>query len=212
MTYIAFEGGEGSGKSTQARILSKRLKAVFTREPGATALGKSIRGLLLSDSTVGLDPSAEAYLMAADRIQHIKEIVSPALDAGKTVISDRSVYSSLAYQGFGRELGLEFVRQINALALDDFWPDLVVFINVPLEVTKSRLTRKLDRFESAGHDFHERVLDGYQKLSVEDPKRWLVVDGVGSIEEVTSRVWAALPDSITHKKSDSPIESNDSLF
>jgi len=199
MSYIAFEGGEGSGKSTQAQILAERLGAVLTREPGATDLGSKIRQLLLADSGIAIDRKAEVLLMAADRVQHISEVVQPALETGRMVVSDRSVYSSLAYQGFGRELGIEYVRQINRLSLEQFWPEVVVLIDITLEEANKRLDRDLDRFESAGTEFHQRVLDGYQKLAADDPGRWVVVSGLGDIDAVAERVWSSLPASCKPK-------------
>ena len=199
MSYIAFEGGEGSGKSTQAQILAERLGAVLTREPGATDLGSKIRQLLLADSGIAIDRKAEVLLMAADRVQHISEVVQPALETGSIVVSDRSVYSSLAYQGFGRELGIEYVRQINRLSLEQFWPEVVVLIDITLEEANKRLDRDLDRFESAGTEFHQRVLDGYQKLAADDPGRWVVVSGLGDIDAVAERVWSSLPASCKPK-------------
>lgn len=192
MTYIAFEGGEGSGKSTQAELLAKRLGAVATREPGGTALGLAVRQILLSNETSELSPQAEALLMSADRAQHIAHVVKPSLAEGKTVVSDRSVYSSLAYQGEGRGLGMDHVRSLNRWALGDTWPDLVVFIDVPVDVAMARLKRGLDRFEQAGKEFHQRVLAGYHKLASEDANLWLTIDGTGTVDEVGERVWQAV--------------------
>lgn len=187
---IAFEGGEGSGKSTQAALLAGRLGALLTREPGATAVGKAIRALVLDPGTVDLDPRAEALLMAADRAQHVAEVVGPALADGRTVVTDRYLYSSLAYQGFGRGLDLDEVRALSAFAQAPE-ADLVVLLTVPPDVRVARLDRALDRFE-ADVALHERVHAGFLALAERDPARWVVVDGTGTIEEVAERVWAAV--------------------
>jgi dTMP kinase len=187
---IAFEGGEGSGKSTQARRLAERIGAVLTREPGATPVGTSIRALLLDRDTVGLDHRAEALLLAADRAQHVATVIAPALAAGQHVVTDRYLYSSLAYQGYGRGLPLDQVRALSEFAgAPD--ADLVVLLTVSPAVRASRLRRALDRFEADGDDFHERVEAGFAALAAADPERWVVIDGDGALDEVTARVWAA---------------------
>ena len=191
-SYIAFEGGEGSGKSTQAALVAERLDAVLTREPGATALGVELRRLLLGagDWTVG--PRAEALLMAADRAQHLDDVVGPALARGRHVVSDRSAYSSLAYQGGGRELGIDQVRAINAWAVADRWPDVVVYLRVDREVARSRLNRSLDRLEQEGEAFHRRVGAAFDQLAEREPDRWLVIDGHRPPDEVGNEVWQRL--------------------
>lgn len=198
MTYVTFEGGEGSGKSTQARLLAKRLdNPVVTREPGATPLGVQLRALLLnSGQGFDINDRAETLMMAADRAQHVAEVVRPALDDGRTVLSDRSVYSSLAYQGAGRQLGVGEVKQLNEWALDGCWPDLVVLLDVQRETAQNRLNRTLDRLEQASEAFHIRVLDGYRAMAAEDPDRWVVVPAEGSIDEVAARVWSAVSERL----------------
>jgi dTMP kinase len=190
--YVAFEGGEGCGKSTQAARLAARLDAVLTHEPGATAAGAAIRSLLLDPATGMLDARAEALLMAADRAQHTAEVVRPALDAGRDVVSDRSAHSSLAYQGYGRGLLLEDVRWLSTWATGDTWPDLVVLLDVPAEVAASRVAGAPDRIEAAGHEFHRRVAEGFRALAAADPDRWVVVDGAGEPDEVEAAVAAAM--------------------
>jgi len=185
---IAFEGGEGSGKSTQARLLAERLGAVLTHEPGATKLGAALRALLLDGDQV--DPRAEALLMAADRAQHVAEVIAPALARGETVVTDRYLYSSLAYQGFGRGLDLDAVRALSEFASAPP-ADVVVLVTVPATVREQRLGRALDRIESADAAFHERVEAGFRHLAAGDPARWVVVDGTGTVEEVAARVWEA---------------------
>lgn len=191
-TYIAFEGGEGCGKSTQAAIVAERLDAVLTREPGATPLGVELRRLLLGTGDWSVGHRSEALMMAADRAQHLDELVGPALAAGRHVVSDRSAYSSLAYQGGGRELGIETVRGINEWAIAGRWPDVVVYLRVDREVAKGRLNRSLDRLEREGEDFHRRVFEAFDGLAEAEPERWLTVEAEGGVDEVADRVWAVL--------------------
>jgi dTMP kinase len=191
VTFIAFEGGEASGKSTQAARLATRLGAVLTREPGGTAVGERIRDLLLDRAVDQLDARAEALLMAAARAQHVAEVVAPALAEGRDVVSDRYADSSLAYQGYGRGLPLDEVRSLSDWATTGLWPDLVVLLDVPDDVARARL-RSLDRFEAEGGGFHDRVLAGFRALAHADPERWVVVDGVGTPDEVEQRVWSAV--------------------
>lgn len=197
---IAFEGGEATGKSTQARRLAERLgeTAVLTREPGDTAVGAAIRALLLDSDPgpQGLDPRAEALLMAADRAQHVAEIVRPALDAGMVVVTDRYVGSSLAYQGFGRGLPVEEIASLSAFATGGLDADLVVLLTVAPEVRTARLQARsgadLDRLEREGGGFHDRVEQGFASLAAADPARWIVVDGAGDVDDVHDRVWRAV--------------------
>lgn len=191
-SYIAFEGGEGSGKSTQAALVAERLGATLTREPGATALGVELRRLLLGSGDWTVGARAEALMMAADRAQHLDEVVEPSLAAGRHVISDRSAYSSLAYQGGGRELGIEEIRAINAWAVADRWPDVVVYLRVDREVARARLNRSLDRLEQEGDDFHLRVGAAFDQLAKDEPDRWLVIDGDRDPVEITDDIWRQL--------------------
>jgi len=193
--WVALEGGDGSGKSTQARLLADALGAVLTREPGGTAVGARIRALLLDPGTTALDARAEALLMAADRAQHMAEVVAPALAGGRDVVSDRSAWSSLAYQGYGRGLPVEALRRLSDWALGGRWPDLAVLIDVPADVADARLSaagRAADRFEGEGDAFHRRVLDGFRTLASAQPDRWAVVDGTRPVEDVAARVLAVV--------------------
>lgn len=190
--YIAFEGGEGSGKSTQASRLAERLDAVLTREPGGTDLGARLRELLLNTTDVPIGARSEALMMAADRAQHLDEVVVPALASGRHVVSDRSAYSSMAYQGGGRKLGVDMIQRLNDFAIDGRWPDVVVLLTVPADAARSRLDRSLDRIEQAGDGFHKRVVDAFTEMAAADPSRWVVVDGEGTIDEVAERVWQAV--------------------
>jgi dTMP kinase len=188
-TYIAFEGAEGSGKSTHARRLAAALEAVITQETGGTEVGARLREILHDTSVDDLDDRAEALIVAADRAQHLARVVRPALAAGRTVVSDRSVYSTLAYQGYGRGLDLEELRRINDWAMHGRWPDLVVFLDVPDDVAAARLaTRQLDRFEREGADFHRRVVDGFRTLAAADPDRWVAIHPDGAKDDVSAGV------------------------
>lgn len=189
---IAFEGGEGTGKSTQAALLAERLDAVLTREPGGTAIGSRIRALVLDPANQELGDRAEALLMAADRAQHVAEVIRPALDAGRVVVTDRFAGSSLAYQSYGRGLPLDEVEQLSRWATDGIWPDLVVLLDVPETVADERLGAERDRMEGVGDGFHQRVVAGFRSLALADPDRWVVLDGTGTIDEVAARVWAAV--------------------
>ncbi len=190
--YIAFEGGEGSGKSTQAARVAERLDAVLTREPGATPLGGELRRLLLGSGDWTVGARAEALMMAADRAQHLDEIVVPALAAGRHVVSDRTAYSSLAYQGAGRGLGIDDVRVVNEWAIDGRWPDLVVYLRVDRAVARGRLDRALDRLEREGEQFHRVVGEAFDALAAAEPDRWVVIDGDRPVDEVAVDVWGAV--------------------
>ena len=188
--WIAFEGGEGTGKSTQAARLASALDAVLTREPGGTAVGARVRDVLLDPSVAGMDPRAEALLMAADRAQHVAEVVRPALAAGRSVVSDRSAYSSLAYQGYGRGLGVESIRSLCGWATAELWPDVVILLDVPAGVADDRRKDPPDRMESSGDAFFSSVAEGFRSLAADEPARWIVIDGTGSVDDVADRVRA----------------------
>jgi dTMP kinase len=203
--FVVFEGGEGSGKSTQARLLTDRWGADLTFEPGDTAVGARLRDILLDPATGYLDPRAEALLMAADRAHHVATSIRPALHRGRDVVCDRFVGSSVAYQGYGRALGAEAVAALSAFATDGLVPDLVVLLEVPAEEARTRMAAAgaPDRLEAAGDAFHARVAHGYREQAAADPDRWVVVDGTGSVEEVAARVGTAvdarLPDPAVHR-------------
>ena len=191
--YIAFEGAEACGKSTQAALLADRLGAVLTRETGGTAVGARLRAILHDNAVTNLTARAEALMTAADRAQHIVEVVAPALEAGQNVVSDRSLYSTLAYQGFGRQLPVEELKQINDWATAGRWPQLVVFLDTPEEMITERLRKRdLDRFETAGEAFHQRVIQGFRTMAGLEPERWITIDGHGTIGEVEDTIVTAL--------------------
>ncbi|MBX6382661.1 MAG: dTMP kinase [Microbispora sp.] len=203
--FIAFEGGEGSGKTTQARLLAIWLRdqgydVVQTREPGSTKVGMRLRAILLDAAHQGLSPRAEAMLYAADRAEHVEKVIRPALRRGSTVISDRYVDSSLAYQGAGRSLDPEDVARINRWATGGLVPDLTVLIDVPPAVGLQRMASPADRIEAEPLEFHERVRREFRALAAAEPDRYLVVDGTLDQREVTrliqDRVREILPDPV----------------
>lgn len=185
--FIAFEGGEASGKSTQAERLARRIDALLTREPGGTPLGEEVRSLVLHASH-DIDPRAEALLMAAARAQHVRDVIEPALASGRHVVTDRFTASSLAYQGEGRGLPIDDVASLSAFATSGLQPDLYVLLYVPAGVAAVRRDRAHDRVEAAGDEFHTRVRRGFARLAAADPTRWVVIDGSASVIEVEAQI------------------------
>lgn len=188
MTFIVLEGGEGSGKSTQARLLAAALGAVLTHEPGGTGPGLAIRRLVLAPDGEPLDPRAEALLLLADRAQHVESVIRPALAAGRHVVCDRFSGSTLAYQGYGRRLELATLEAMSRWASGGLEPDVVVLLDVPV----GRVSGPRDRMEAEEAAFHGRVVEGYRALAAADPDRWVVVDGSGSVDEVAALVLKAV--------------------
>jgi dTMP kinase len=187
--YIAFEGPEACGKSTQARLLAESIGAVLTRETGGTAIGEQLRSILHNVDTVGLDDHAETLIVAADRAQHLAEVVRPALERGDHVVSDRSVYSTLAYQGYGRGLPVNEVRHVNEWAIGSTWPDLVILLVTDDATLERRMNaRELDRIEQAGADFHRRVREGFAEMAAADPTRWYVIDASTPADETAATI------------------------
>ncbi len=185
--FITFEGCEGSGKSTQIRLLSEKLKNagiphIVTREPGGSEIAEKIRSIILDGKNTAMCDECEALLYAAARAQHLREIVQPALEAGTLVLCDRFVDSSLAYQGYARGLGLEFVESINSFAMRDFRPDLTLFLNISPEDAFNRKhgADKEDRMEQLGLAFHTKVYQGYLKLADMYPDRIVKVECGGT--------------------------------
>ena len=192
--FITFEGGEGSGKSTQARRLANAHGALLTRQPGGTEIGAQIRELLLSPQTDGLSLRAEALLMAADRAQHVDELIEPTLAAGTHVICDRYMASSIAYQGAGRELGTEAVGALSAFAIDGLVPDLTVLLDVPADVGLARIDGPPDRLEQLDIDFHRRVRQCFVDMAAADPGRWVAVDATQPVEAISAQLDALVAD------------------
>lgn len=194
--FIVFEGGDGTGKSTQAAILAERLDARLTREPGGTAVGARIRAVVLDPEHPELADRTEALLMAADRAQHVAELIRPTLLAGRHVVSDRYVASSLAYQGAGRGLGVDAVRALNDFGTEGLLPDLVILLEVEPTVAADRLGGDLDRIESSGADLAGEVRDTYRAFAAADPDRWVVLDGSGPESAVAARVRQTVADRL----------------
>src|SRR5205807_9474614 len=163
------------------------LGAVLTHEPGGTELGRRIRALVLDPELPPPAARTEALLLAADRAQHVAEVVAPALAAGRDVVTDRFVGSTLAYQGHGRGLDLDALATLSRWAAGGIEPDVVVLIDLPFDVALARVDGRRDRIEAEDEAFHRRVADGYRALAAADPGRWTVIDGQGSIDEVAAR-------------------------
>ena len=192
-TFIVFEGGDGSGKTTQMEALTRWMEArgeqvVVTREPGGTAIGARIRDVLLDPGSGEMDDRTEALLYAADRAQHVKEVIEPALRAGKIVLSDRFIDSSLAYQGVGRGLGVDQILQISEWATGGLVPDLVFYLSVDAEQALARSKGEPDRIESETGSFHDRVTQAYLQLAQRFPSRFVVIDASEPVSQVHARV------------------------
>lgn len=197
---ITFEGVEGSGKSTQCRLLAEALRqaghaCVVSREPGGTPLGERIRELLLHAPGAAITSLAELFLYLADRAQHVEEVLRPALAAGRVVLCDRFTDSTLAYQGDGRGHDRELLRQLNHVAGKGLVPDLTLLLDLPVEVGLRRLAQRCtaasragDRLEREELAFHERVRRGYLALAAAEPRRIAVIPAGGGIEEVRAEV------------------------
>ncbi len=194
--FIAFEGGDGSGKSTQAARLAAALDAVLTREPGGTAIGSKIRELVLDPQYLNMTNRTEALLMAAARAQHVDELILPQLLAGRDVVSDRFVASSLAYQGVGRNLGIDVVAELNEFATNGLKPDLTVLLDADPTTARARLGDDLDRIEEAGIQLGRQVVDTYRSLAASAPDRWVIVDANGDIDTVAARVHLVVSDRL----------------
>ena len=191
--FVVFEGGEGAGKTTQARVLARRLQreghpAVLIREPGGTSLGESLRPRLKGRSDV--TPTAELLMFMAARAQLVEEVIIPRLRAGDSVVCDRFSASTLAYQGYGRGLPLSTINELSQIATGGLQPDLNVLMDIPVA---SGLARKRDggrdAFESQAAEFHERVRKGYLEIAGSDPARWLVLDGSRPKGAISGQVW-----------------------
>lgn len=194
--FISFEGLEGSGKSTQVGLLGSKLREegyeiVVGREPGGTRIGEQIRAITHDRGNVELTSMAEAYLMAASRAQYVREIIRPALENGKVVLSDRYVDSSLAYQGYGRELGEQVIFQLNSFAIDGILPTLTIFLDVAAHVGMERRngSDKVDRLDLQQKEFYHRVYEGYKKIIKKYKHRYVTIDAKGTIEDTAKLVW-----------------------
>jgi len=193
--FIAFEGGDASGKSTQARRVSETLNAVFTREPGGTTVGESLRTILLDpNETVAV--RAEALLMAASRAQLVAEVIRPALLKGQHVVTDRFIASSLAYQGYASGLPIDEVLSLSLFATESLTPDLTILIDISIEESFNRRGQNPDRFEQEDRSFHEKVRNGYLELAEAEKEKWVVIDGTGTLEEVAVLVDQAIKERL----------------
>ncbi|MFS8740305.1 dTMP kinase [Synechococcus sp. WC10meta] len=192
--FITLEGGEGVGKTTQQALLALQLRqagypCLCTREPGGTALGRALREILLHGDP--LTPLAELFLYAADRAEHVQKCILPALAAGQVVVCDRFTDSTLAYQGYGRGLDLQQVRQLNHLATGGLQPHLTLWLDLPPEVGLAR-SGLADRLEQERLEFHRRVHQGFQTLAAAEPQRIVRIDAEGSPLEVAARIWSVV--------------------
>lgn len=201
--FITFEGPEGSGKSTQLRLLAERLRkagrdVLETQEPGGTPIGVQIRHVLLDASNRELCPTAELLLMFASRAQNVDQSILPALSAGRTVLSDRFTDSTLVYQGVGRGLGADLVYELDRIACRGLVPDLTLVIDIDAETGLARARRRSirsedseTRMEEQDVGFHRRVRDAYRQLAADEPARVKLIDGSQTREAVAERVWQA---------------------
>jgi len=189
--FVTFEGLDGCGKTTQAQLLAESLTAdgvevVSTREPGGTPLGEEIRDLVLHGDHIA--PWAETALYLAARAQHVDQVIRPALAAGATVVCDRYLDTSVAYQGGGRELGVDTVLELNLLAVGGLVPDRTVLVEIDVETALARVGDKRDRIEQAEAEFWPRVVDAYRGLAARYPERYVVVDGRRPVPEVAEEI------------------------
>ena len=192
--FITFEGGEGCGKSTQSRLLLKKLEqrnipVVLTHEPGGTALGNEVRKALKRRRGSFISPQAELFLFAASRVQLVAELIRPALEEGKVVICDRFTYSTLVYQGYGRGLDLTAIEMVNNMATGNLNPDLIILLDISPEQGLARKRSLKDRFELEDLSFHRRVREGYLKMAAAEPDRWLVIDASLPKGKIAEIIW-----------------------
>lgn len=198
--FITFEGPEGSGKSTQLRLLAERLRkagmdVLETQEPGGTPIGIQIRHVLLDAKNRELCPTAELLMMFASRAQNVDQLILPALSAGRNVLSDRFTDSTLVYQGVGRGLGSDVVYDLDRIACRGLVPDLTLLIDIDTETGLARARQT--RMEKQGADFHRRVREAYRQLAADEPARIKLIDGSQTREAVAEQVWDAVTLAIT---------------
>jgi len=205
--FITFEGGEGSGKSVQARTLYRRLSklatpVVLTYEPGGTPLGKKLSCWLKWTKDTDITPLTELLLFNAARTQSVTEVIMPNLESGRIVISDRYADSTTTYQGYGRGLDLAIVKNINNIAIQGMNPDLTVLLDIPVEAGLARKkAKRQDRFEQEELVFHHRVREGYLKLAASDPERWLIIDATQSKDKIAETIWQRVSQLLSKERS-----------
>lgn len=190
--FITFEGADGCGKTTQLNLLEKYLKdkgldVIVTREPGAKGLGEKFREILLNYDGVVSD-RCESFLFLADRAQNIDTIVKPAVSSGKIVLCDRHIDSSVAYQGYGRGLDIQQIKNLNTIAAGGMLPDLTLVFDIDIETSMQRVGKNKDRMENSGNEFFNRVRNGYLELAKQEPDRIKVVDSTASIDDIHNKV------------------------
>jgi len=199
--FISFEGGEGAGKSTQARKLAERLEGqgisvTLTREPGGATSAEAIRELLVHGDTGRWEPMSEALLHIAARVEHLAKTVRPALEAGRWIISDRYVDSTRIYQGIVQGVGIERIDELHALALDGVMPDRTLILDLPVEEGLARAAARVgegeDRYERMGRPFHESLRAGYRQLARSEPERCRLIDASADTETVAERIWSEI--------------------
>lgn len=197
--FVTFEGADGSGKTSVSQGVYQSLVAaghqvVYTREPGGSEIAEQIRNVILDLENVAMDYKTEALLYAASRRQHLVDIIWPALSNGKIVICDRFIDSSLAYQGFARGIAIDEILEINKFAIEDFFPDLTIFLEVTAEAGLARIKNRtnLDRLDQESSDFHKKVVTGYQEILKMFPERFLVFDGMKTIDELVTEITSGI--------------------
>ena len=203
--FLSIDGGDGTGKSTQAELLCQWLgqqsrAVVACRDPGSTRLGEAVRNLLLDRHDLEIDRRSEMLLYMAARAQMVEEVIRPALEQGKAIVSDRYLLANVAYQGYGGGLDVATLWEVGRVATGGLMPDLTIVLDVPAEVAAARLARPLDRMEQQGAAFHARVREGFLTEAARQPERIVVVSAVGSVEQVQAEIRRIVRQIMTKKE------------